>query len=200
MSSSSNNNTNSTPPMSNTELNIDSNDILPQIEALTAKMHSNRDNSFYEKLPFEFSPTTVPALTRLALWMGLDDAFDAVKVLGEPAILRSFEAHRAAPGQHSVVEDPERLKLVLPLYKSSRGAIMQQRGSNIDVSAALFAHEVVRYLEREAWIEGVDLRPICKNLDEGFDQGKYSWAVALQIYWFLEHSQACGGSDLRVLE
>ncbi|KAI1354403.1 hypothetical protein F5Y01DRAFT_274015 [Xylaria sp. FL0043] len=175
--------------------NIDSNDILPQIEALTAKMHSKRDNSFYENLPFEFSPTTVPALTRLALWMGLDDAFDAVKVLGEPAILRSFEAHRAAPG-HSVAENPERLKLVIPLYKSSRGAIMQQRGSNIDVSAALFADEVVRYLEREAWIEGVDLRPICKGLDEGFDHAKYSWAVALQIYWFLEHSQACGGSDL----
>ncbi|KAI0805004.1 hypothetical protein GGR55DRAFT_310569 [Xylaria sp. FL0064] len=199
MSSSSNNNTKSTPLMSNHELNVNSvNDILPQIETLTAK-NSNRDKSFYEKLPFEFSPTTVPGLERLALWLGLNEAFEAVKVLCAPAIMKSFEEHRAAPGQ-SVAEDPERLKLVLPLYNYPRDALMQQRESNIDVSAALFADEVARYLDKKGWIDGVDLRPICKNLDENFNHTKYRWAVALQIYWFMEHSQARGGSGLKVPE
>ncbi|KAH8158890.1 hypothetical protein CIB48_g9355 [Xylaria polymorpha] len=145
---------------------------------------------------FRFERGNPPSLQHLANWLGLDSAVDAALLLNSGPIQHAFEAYRAAPGQ-SCVENPERLKLVLPLFTYPRDTLRnweahmaqekyQKKDSRLDMSAALFANHVVRFLERSS--EVVAWEPVAGNIAnlEDYELSRCRWAVVLQMFWFME--------------
>ncbi|KAI1311702.1 hypothetical protein F5Y03DRAFT_342044 [Xylaria venustula] len=147
------------------------------------------------KFPFYFDGNS-PQLSNLATWLGLSSDVEVALLLNDKPIQNAFQAYRAPAGQ-SCASEPERLRFVMPLFTYSRETLLSWRSSGknrseqyedgVDFSAALFANQVVRYLERSC--EEVDWKPVLNNdsLDD-YQLSKRRWAIALQIYWFLEKS------------
>ncbi|KAI1132640.1 hypothetical protein F5Y10DRAFT_292997 [Nemania abortiva] len=139
---------------------------------------------------FRFDDSEPPTLADLAVWLGLESEIDVAILLGSFAIQQSFTTYRSLPGL-SRAKDPKRLKGAVPLFTFSRETLLVWRSSfkegkdGIDFLAALFANQVVRFLERypafATWRPISEIRTL-----EAFEAGKFRFAVALQILWFME--------------
>ncbi|KAI0438696.1 hypothetical protein F4803DRAFT_554755 [Xylaria telfairii] len=145
---------------------------------------------------FCFDRGSPPSLQHLANWLGLDNDVEVALLLNTWPIQHAFEAHRAAPGE-SCVENPERLKMILPLFTYPRDTlrtwqahIAQEKykrpDSRLDIHAALFANHVVRYLERSSDV--VAWEPVSGNIANlgDYELSRCRWAVVLQMFWFME--------------
>ncbi|KAI1434931.1 hypothetical protein GGR50DRAFT_355311 [Xylaria sp. CBS 124048] len=142
---------------------------------------------------FRFEQSHPPSLRNLAEWLGIDDDVTVAMLLNTGPIQTAYAACRSEPG-HSCAMNPEILKLCMPLmtYSSDtlrawREQLGNKREDGLNFAAAQFAHRVVRYLEGES-CDDVDWEPVSLRM-HGLDDYKiaYShWAVALQIFWFME--------------
>ncbi|KAJ8132709.1 hypothetical protein O1611_g915 [Lasiodiplodia mahajangana] len=141
---------------------------------------------------FRFDPNDPPSLSQLAVWLGLNHAVEVALLLDSFAIRHSFAAYGSMPGQARTA-NPECLRFVVPLFTYSRETLLCWRsrfrdeiGGNIDFSAALFANQVVRYLERS--VDFVAWSPLTghESSIEAFEIARWRFAVALQMLWFLE--------------
>ncbi|KAI0194870.1 hypothetical protein EV127DRAFT_509130 [Xylaria flabelliformis] len=146
-----------------------------------------------EDAMFRFEPNHPPTLLCLADWLGLDDPVSVALLLNNWPIQHAFQAYRATTGE-SCAENPKRLKLVLPLFTFSRETLQlwqahvneQPEENRLDVSAALFANHVVRFLERSSEVAAWER--VTGNITslEDYETARYRWAVALQIFWFMQ--------------
>ncbi|TRX89374.1 hypothetical protein FHL15_009672 [Xylaria flabelliformis] len=146
-----------------------------------------------EDAMFRFERNHPPTLLCLAEWLGLDDPVSVALLLNNWPIQHAFQAYRATTGE-SCAENPKRLKLVLPLFTYSRETLQlwqahanEQREENcLDISAALFANHVVRFLERSS--EVVAWERVTGDITslEDYETARYRWAVVLQIFWFMQ--------------
>lgn len=145
--------------------------------------------------PTHFDRENSPGLAGLADWLDLGDAISVAHVLNSKPVQYAFNKYRAHPGQISCVRAPEALKLALTFFTFSRQSLANWHRSKLDASkrpsnginfaAALFAHHVVRYLEGSC--EEVQWKPVNHETSfEAYDVAKRRFAVALQIFWFLE--------------
>ncbi|KAI0102444.1 hypothetical protein GGR51DRAFT_527417 [Nemania sp. FL0031] len=119
-----------------------------------------------------------------------------MSVAGEQLNQNAFATYRCRPGQ-SRISNPERLKFVVPLFTYSRETLLAWRsrykdevGGNMDISAALFAKQVVRFLEGSVDFEAWAPIPDHFNSMEAFEVAKWRFKVALLILWFLEKAFA----------
>ncbi|KAI0407988.1 hypothetical protein F4802DRAFT_496578 [Xylaria palmicola] len=142
---------------------------------------------------FHFERADPPSLSRLASWLGLDNDIDVALLLNTQPIQSSFAAYRGYAAQ-SCAREPERLKLVLPLFTFSRETLQQWQtvgdgakpAARLDTAAALFANQVVRFLERSCtevpWERTSDGVLSLEN----YEVARRRWAVVLQIFWFMQ--------------
>ncbi|GAP83686.2 hypothetical protein SAMD00023353_0500780 [Rosellinia necatrix] len=149
---------------------------------------------------FRFDRASPPTLARLAAWLGLEGgAVSAALLLNEGPIQGAFAAYRAAAAaaadRPSCAEEPAILRSGLPLFTYERESLLRwhghlarqpRRGGGGDMSAALFANRVVRYLERSCDV--VPWEPVAGDLGSlaAYETARRRWAVVLQVYWFME--------------
>ncbi|KAI0414037.1 hypothetical protein F5X98DRAFT_390261 [Xylaria grammica] len=147
--------------------------------------------------PFEFYSGHPPTLKQLASWLGLVDTAAVALLLNGAGIRDVFETYRGHGAGYA--EDPRRLKLTVPLFTFSRDTLVKWEGhmgrtptpDSADFGAALFANHVVRFLEGPG-CPLVDWAPVRSNSDghihslRDYEVARRRWAVALQIFWFLE--------------
>ncbi|KAI1819231.1 hypothetical protein F4861DRAFT_547069 [Xylaria intraflava] len=141
---------------------------------------------------FVFDRTNPPGLSDIAKWLGLDDSVTAAVLLNSKPIQNAYTAYRSPPGQSSA-GNPEGLKLNMPLFTYSKETLCEWRDKlghkqhdGLDFSAALFARQVVWFLENVC--DEVNWEPVSsriRGLDD-FETARSRWAIALQILWFLE--------------
>ncbi|KAI1753188.1 hypothetical protein F4782DRAFT_546106 [Xylaria castorea] len=151
---------------------------------------------------FRFERNHPPTLSRLANWLGLDDAVSVALLLNTQPIQHAFQAYRAAPTQ-SCAENPQRLKLILPLFTFPRETLQlwqvhvsqkvekrEEEEDRLDVSAALFANQVVRFLERSC--EEVVWERVSGDMANfgDYELTRSRWAIVLQMFWFMEKAFA----------
>ncbi|KAI3323692.1 hypothetical protein HD806DRAFT_71362 [Xylariaceae sp. AK1471] len=151
---------------------------------------------------FRFDPDDCPSLWDICYWLNQEDSVSTALLLMEKPIDGAFAAYRSSSSATTTTNNPKRLKSILPLFTYSRHSLQQWRDSvnlkqkvHLDFSAALFAHQVVRFLEGSS-CEEVGWEPVFDNKDKdkgegfenlrGYEIGRRRWAIALQILWFLE--------------
>ncbi|KAI2642145.1 hypothetical protein GGS21DRAFT_292493 [Xylaria nigripes] len=143
-----------------------------------------------------FDRNSPPNLQRLAGWLGLDSDISTAVLLNSGPIQDSYAAYRASPGESCAV-NPEGLKNNMPLFTYTRETLLQWQYSmtklqhdGLNFSAAVFAHQVVRFLEGSC--EEVDWKPVSNNIRDLSDYkvARCHWAVALQIFWYMEKTFA----------
>ncbi len=172
---------------------------LSPVERGLSELSLNTQEGFFHDLPMKFLPFSSPTLLRISLWLGLEGPVEAAILLNARPIQNAFAASRTVEGTTSCAEDPERLKLVLPLFTYSLETLLTWRRSKLsltespetglDFPAAVFASRVVRYLEGSC--DMVEWQPIAgTNNLEAFGEARRRWAIALQIFWFLEKASA----------
>ncbi|KAI0449161.1 hypothetical protein F5B21DRAFT_63064 [Xylaria acuta] len=144
---------------------------------------------------FRFERDHPPSLSRLANWLGLDDAVDVALLLNTQPVQHAFRAYRTTAGQ-SRAGNPERLRLVLPLFTYPRETLRlwqahvngkgEREENRPDISAALFANRVVRFLERSSEVVAWErVSGDIANLGD-YELARRRWAVVLQILWFMD--------------
>ncbi|KAI1745635.1 hypothetical protein F4680DRAFT_465537 [Xylaria scruposa] len=143
---------------------------------------------------FRFDRDHPPTLLQLAEWLGLDDPVSVALLLNNWPVSHAFQAYRATTGE-SCAENPKRLKLVLPLFYYSRETLQlwqthqereQREEDRLDISAALFANHVVRFLERSSELVAWERVTGDMTSLEDYEAARYRWAVVLQMYWFMQ--------------
>ncbi|KAI0485748.1 hypothetical protein F4859DRAFT_394197 [Xylaria cf. heliscus] len=146
---------------------------------------------------FRFDRNCPPTLSRLATWLGLDSDVDVALLLNTWPIQHAFTANRTTGDGQSCVENPERLKMILPLFTYPRETLLlwrshengkadKQKDSRLDIPAALFANHVVRFLERSS--EVVAWERVSGDVASlgDYELARCRWAVVLQMFWFME--------------
>ncbi|TGJ84226.1 hypothetical protein E0Z10_g4525 [Xylaria hypoxylon] len=171
----------------------------PDLEELGELTLSGTDE-YRHDLTFQFDGSNPPGLSRIGNFLGIVGATQVALLLNSAPIQSAFTAYRARSGQPSYIENPEKLKLVLPLFTFSRETLlkweahMDGRENGADFSVALFANYVVRFLEGSC--DTVDWKPVSSNKDgniesiEDYEVARRRWAIALQIFRFLEKAFA----------
>ncbi|KAI1368889.1 hypothetical protein F5Y08DRAFT_353465 [Xylaria arbuscula] len=142
--------------------------------------------------PETFDRQNPPSLSTIAEWLGLGDIITAASVLNAKPIQLTFSKYRATNGKVSCARVPEKLKQTMAFFIFPRERLLNWQGSSvgrrfdgINFSAALFAYHVVRYLAGSC--EEVDWKSV--NHEDGieaYEIAKRRFAIALQIFWFLE--------------
>ncbi|KAF2965218.1 hypothetical protein GQX73_g8348 [Xylaria multiplex] len=183
----------------NTSSSISDPSLNPSLLPQMSELELTAANQYMHDHPFQFDSNNPPSLLRLASWLGLKSATEAALLLQEGPIQNAFATYRARAekGQN---ENLGRLKLCLPLFTFSRETLckwqshMDQSDNCADCGVALFANQVVHFLEGSC--DFVDWVPVSSNMDglilsmEDYEIARYRWATVLQIFWFLEKSFA----------
>ncbi|KAI0203196.1 hypothetical protein F4808DRAFT_467808 [Astrocystis sublimbata] len=152
-----------------------------------------------------FQKDTPPTLEDLTKWLALENTDTTSLFLVSRPIMHAFCVYRAAAGESSCAEHPARLKMVLPLFNISREMLVRKHrnesfGSEdvrLDTAAALFAHQVVRFVENNP--TDVPWRRISdemRNFDD-WNVARARFAVMMQVFWYMEMTT---GEKLRALD
>ncbi|KAI0517271.1 hypothetical protein F5B22DRAFT_115518 [Xylaria bambusicola] len=145
--------------------------------------------------PTQFDRSNPPNLSLLSEWLGFGtDSIATALLLNSAEVQASFRQWRSAPGQPTIADQPEKLKLVMVFFTYSRESLVNwsesrlsshRRADGITFAAAVFAKQVVQYFENSC--EDIDWTPVsARHGLDSYDIARRRWAIALQIFWFLE--------------